>query len=144
MQVFMPYKSIIESVRCLDYRRLGKQRIEIKYMLEMLYGMWAYRKHPVVEMWEDYYVFLEIIYSASVREWISRGHTNTLPIELEFVTGPVVLPPWLEDYTYQYKGLLLYKDYDYYSKKFDNPEDIPRIPKIPYLTKAEIKEIYNG
>ena len=28
MQTFMPYPDIVKSVRCLDYKRLGKQRVE--------------------------------------------------------------------------------------------------------------------
>lgn len=141
MQVFMPYTNIIESVKCLDNKRLGKQRIEIKYMLEMMYGMWPERKHPVIEMWEDYPRFLHIIYKFTVKEWIIRGCKNTLPTSLEFVKTDPIPPPWLKDYTYQYKALLLHKDYEFYSKEFDT--DIEPISKIPYLTKAEIKEIYS-
>lgn len=144
MQVFMPYISALQSTRCLDWKRLGKQRIEIKYMLEMMYGMWPYRSHPVVEMWEDYPVFLAYVYKFTVIEWVARGYKNTLPHELAFVDGCCIEPPWLKDYTYQYRGLLLHKDYDYYSKHFNNPDEIEPISKIPYLTKAEIKEIYGG
>lgn len=140
MQVFMPYTTIIQSVRCLDDKRLGKQRIEIKYMLEMMYGMWPERKHPVVEMWEDYTIFLHTMYCQTVGEWEARGNKNTLPRQLEFIHGILIIPPWLEDYTYQYKALLLYKYYDFYSKEFGT--NIEPISKIPYLTKAEIKEIY--
>jgi len=141
MQVFMPYTNITQSVKCLDNKRLGKQRIEIKYMLEMMYGMWPERKHPVITMWEDYPNFLHVIYYNTVCEWIDRGCKNTLPVELEFMHDDWTVPPWLEDYTYQYKALLLHKDYEFYSKEFGT--DIEPISKIPYLTKAEIKEIYN-
>ena len=28
MQTFLPYSDFIKSAKCLDYRRLGKQRVE--------------------------------------------------------------------------------------------------------------------
>ena len=36
MQTFLPYKSFENSVKSLDYRRLGKQRVEAKQILNVL------------------------------------------------------------------------------------------------------------
>ena len=36
MQTFLPYKSMGQSVRCLDYKRLGKQRVEAFQILNAL------------------------------------------------------------------------------------------------------------
>jgi hypothetical protein len=33
MQTFLPHKSLIESAKCLDYRRFGKHRIEDKQII---------------------------------------------------------------------------------------------------------------
>ena len=38
MQTFLPYPSMGQSVRCLDYRRLGKQRVEALQILNALDG----------------------------------------------------------------------------------------------------------
>lgn len=36
MQTFLPYISFEESAACLDYRRLGKQRLEAKQLLNAI------------------------------------------------------------------------------------------------------------
>lgn len=33
MQTFLPYPSFTETAKCLDYRRLGKQRVECKQLI---------------------------------------------------------------------------------------------------------------
>ena len=35
MQTFLPYPDFVKSAQCLDYRRLGKQRVEAKQILEI-------------------------------------------------------------------------------------------------------------
>ena len=35
MQTFLPYSDFIKTARCLDYKRLGKQRVEAKRILEI-------------------------------------------------------------------------------------------------------------
>jgi len=35
MQTFLPYADFKESAQCLDYRRLGKQRVEAKQIHRM-------------------------------------------------------------------------------------------------------------
>lgn len=143
MQVFMPYVDPKTSASVLDTKRLGKQRVEIKYMLEVMYGMWPYRKHPIIEMWWDYPKYLEQIYYYCVQEWASRGFKNTMPDKIRYaLSDPCTKyepPPWLRDYTPQYQGLLLYKDFEFYKDKFPGVEPID---KIPYLTRDQIKEIY--
>ena len=38
MQTFLPYKSFKQSLQSLDYRRLGKQRVEAFQILNVLLG----------------------------------------------------------------------------------------------------------
>ncbi len=60
MQTFLPYPCFIESAKCLDFRRLGKQRVESKQLLNALEirksgiakGGWV--NHPATVMWEGY------------------------------------------------------------------------------------------
>ena len=55
MQTFLPYRSMSESVRCLDYRRLGKQRVEAFQILNALAGKSkGWTSHPATKMWRGY------------------------------------------------------------------------------------------
>jgi len=55
MQTFLPYSSFIESVRCLDRQRLGKQRVEALQILNALNGKSkGWTNHPATKMWCGY------------------------------------------------------------------------------------------
>jgi len=55
MQTFLPYVNFAESAKCLDYRRLGKQRVEAKQILDVLNGKTtAWQNHPCVKAWKGY------------------------------------------------------------------------------------------
>ena len=59
MNLFMPYKSVIKSVRALDDRRLVKQILECKVMLDIALGKKSgYSKHPVCVHYKDYPDFI--------------------------------------------------------------------------------------
>jgi hypothetical protein len=54
MQTFLPSTSFIQSAKCLDYKRLGKQRVEAKTIINILEGKTtsnAWRNHPATKMW---------------------------------------------------------------------------------------------
>jgi hypothetical protein len=57
MQTFLPYPDLKKSFEVLDYRRLGKQRVEAMQILNILLsdkksGGWV--NHPAVKMWRGY------------------------------------------------------------------------------------------
>lgn len=82
MQTFLPYPSFTRSARVLDYRRLGKQRIEAKQILKALSGEYpkAWRNHPVTKMWVGHEYQLCQYAIAMCQEWIRRGYVdNQLP-----------------------------------------------------------------
>ena len=57
MQTFLPYKSFKESFKTLDYRRLGKQRVEAHQILNVLLERTdtkGWRNHPITKMWAGY------------------------------------------------------------------------------------------
>lgn len=94
MNTFLPYEDFDASARCLDNKRLGKQRIEARQILLVLKGMskgWA--NHPAVAMWRGHEEALSAYYNAVLREWIARGHRNSMPFEP--VDGSYLKPPWL-------------------------------------------------
>jgi hypothetical protein len=80
MQTFLPYPSFPKSAQCLDYRRLGKQRIETKQIWQTLMGVskgkgWA--NHPAVLMWKGHEDALIWYGEIMCEEWIRRGYNDT-------------------------------------------------------------------
>ena len=49
MQTFLPYSDFEKTARCLDNKRLGKQRVET---LQILNDSWP--NHPATKMWRNY------------------------------------------------------------------------------------------
>jgi hypothetical protein len=140
MQTFLPYPDFQESVRVLDYRRLGKQRVETFQVLNILLDRTptkGWRNHPVTVMWTGYESALQLYQNYTIQEWISRGYKNTMLLE-EIDIDSVVMPPWfgLEEFHRSHRSNLLRKDYEYYSQYFD--ED----PNLPYHWPA--KEVANA
>jgi hypothetical protein len=87
------------SARILDWRRLGKQRVEAWMIHDILTNpesRWtSWRHHPVIPMWRGYEEALSLYFWSMVEEWRRRGYRST--IELPRPVGNVLLPPWLGD-----------------------------------------------
>ena len=61
MQTFLPYQDFAKTAACLDYRRLGKQRIEAKQIyLALTVKDYGWKQHPAVKMWAGYECLLLI------------------------------------------------------------------------------------
>ena len=139
MQTFLPYPDLQQSVRVLDYRRLGKQRVETFQVLNILLSRTqtkGWRNHPVTLMWEGYEPALQLYQNYTIKEWIDRGYKNTMQYE-EIASGPIVMPPWfgLDELHKSHRSNLLRKDYEYYSQYFD--ED----PNLEYYWPVESKKV---
>jgi hypothetical protein len=79
MQTFLPYPSFEETARCLDYRRLGKQRVEAYQILNTLLGKSdGWKNHPALLMWKGSEKYLVDYNIAICREWIERGYNDTI------------------------------------------------------------------
>lgn len=119
MQTFLPYPSFTESARVLDYRRLGKQRVEALQIHRALTGQsigrggWA--NHPATLMWRGYESALIQYKSVMIREWVERGYRNTMEIE-PIYSCPT--PPWLgnADFHASHRAALLAKDPEWYGQ----------------------------
>lgn len=154
MQTFLPYASFIKSVECLDYRRLGKQRVEAYQLLCALQyppavaiyqnktghlpsTTWA--KHPAAKMWKGYESSLAVYYSECVNEWIGRGYKNTMPYLWPKVNQP--LPPWFGDPIIHgsHKSALYRKDPEHY-KQFANE---PHYSKYYWAVNNENSRTYS-
>ena len=129
MQTFLPYSNFQKTAEVLDWRRLGKQRVEgmqiIKTILTPEQKGW--RNHPIVIMWTPYVTALMLYTNTIINEWIKRGYNNNMEL---YKISSIIMPDWLgnEKFHSSHRANLLRKDYDYYSQ-FGWNED----PDSPYV-----------
>ena len=128
MQTFLPYADFIDSVKVLDYRRLGKQRVETFQVLNILLDRTptkGWRNHPVTRMWAGYEEALKLYQNYTILEWIDRGYKNNMVFE-EVNHSNIIYPSWFgnDEFHKSHRSNLLRKDYEYYSQFFDDPSDL--------------------
>ncbi len=135
MQTFLPYESFEKSAKVLDWRRLGKQRVEGMQIINAINNPnpQGWKNHPATIMWTPYVDALKHYTNVMIREWISRGYNNNMEFYDvdELINDDVVdFPHWLgkEELHSSHRANLLRKDYEYYSQ-FGWKED----PKSPYV-----------
>jgi hypothetical protein len=119
MQTFLPLPNMKNSLKSLDSRRLGKQRVEAYQILNILLGRTStngWKNHPAVKMWKGYENALKLYFNKSVKLWVARGYKNNMKFEV--IEGKIILPPWFGDKNFHasHRSNLLRKDYVYYSK----------------------------
>ena len=78
MQTFLPYPDFEKSLRALDYRRLGKQRVEAYQILRAIKHGGGWRNHPAVKMWRGHVNALKRYHNMCIDEWVRRGFRNTM------------------------------------------------------------------
>ena len=126
MQTFLPYEDLEKSVKSLDYRRLGKQRVEAMQLLSSIYiEDYSWRSHPASKMWRPYPEALQMYMDLCIDEWVSRGYKNTMT-KSNIVTNK--MPIWLGDERLHasHRSNLLKKDLDFYSVyQWREPNDLP-------------------
>jgi|TARA_R110001592_G_scaffold21947_2_gene87812 hypothetical protein len=124
LQTFLPYKSFEKTAECLDYRRLGKQRVEALQIFNALTGVptksgksyTGWLNHPAVIMWKGYEEALLLYKNKMIEEWILRGYNNTM--DMIGLSDNIEMPRWLGNSKLHasHRSNLLRKDYEYYSK----------------------------
>lgn len=137
MQTFLPYPDFNKSAQVLDYKRLGKQRVEALQILKALQNEnYGWKNHPIVKMWEGFDQALIEYKNIMIQEWISRGYKNNM--NLDFVDKPIVYPQWLgnEEFHASHRSNLLGKDYEYYSRF--NWKEEPGMDYIWFTTKDSL------
>jgi hypothetical protein len=129
VQTFLPYPDFKSSVKCLDNKRLGKQRVEAYQILNIVSGKnptSGWRHHPAVLMWFEYENALKIYMNEAIKEWISRSFKNTM--EYSVTHGEVIYPWWfgVEMFHASHRSNLLRKDFEFYSQfGWKEPIDLP-------------------
>lgn len=129
MQTFIPHTDFEECAKSLDYRRLGKQRVECKQILNAIErGSGGWSNHPATRMWRGYEPALRQYMRAIILEWISRGYKNNMEIP---EPEAYELPPWWgrEEVHASHRSALLEKDFEFY---YDHNgwEDEPKLEYV--------------
>lgn len=79
MQTFLPYPDFIATAKCLDYRRLGKQRVEARQIyLALTQENYGWKNHPMVKFWKGYEDALLLYGLIICGEWKTRGYKDTM------------------------------------------------------------------
>ncbi len=135
MQTFLPYESFRESAKVLDWRRLGKQRVEGMQIINAIEGKKrkdgkpykGWLNHPCTVMWRPYLPALKHYTNIIIMEWMRRGYNNNMDL---YDINNMVKPHWIgkEELHSSHRANLLRKDYEYYSQ-FNWTED----PTSPYV-----------
>lgn len=145
MQTFLPFADFVETAKCLDYKRLGKQRVEAYQILRVLLGIGkrnkngnlAWENHPAVKMWKGYESALYLYTIVICSEWKKRGYRDSIIpkineiIHLTSEELPTIsMPPWLNnaDIMASHRSNLLRKNKEYYSQfGWTEPNNLPYV-----------------
>jgi hypothetical protein len=145
MQTFLPYADFHKSAESLDYKRLGKQRVETYQILRSLLGEskgWA--NHPATKMWAGHEGALAAYGLVMSIEWVNRGYNDTMiPRFTDYLTqlNTFDLPSIIgnESFHLSHQSNLIRKDPEHYRPIFGNvPDD------LPYVWVIDLKENQNG
>ena len=127
MQTFLPYRDFDKSAKCLDDKRLGKQRVECLQILKAIFiEDYGWQNHPAVKMWREHPLALQKYMNACIREWKSRGFKNTMSLGDEVDDCP--MPKWLgvEEIHSSHRSNLIRKDKSFYSKyNWEEDDSLP-------------------
>lgn len=121
MQTFLPDQNYIECARVLDYKRLGKQRVECLQILKALLGLskgWI--NHPATVMWRGYEGSLCDYAYHMCEEWVARGFKDTCQDKIRRLDNFMdrQTPAWVgnELLHKSHRVALLVKDYEWYKQ----------------------------
>lgn len=138
MQTFLPVPDFDESACVLDWRRLGKQRVEALQILRALEDPgYGWQNHPAVRQWRGFTAALRLYKNAMIREWVRRGYRNTMALSAS--GGRPKMPPWLghAGFHLSHRSNLLRKDSAWYTQfGWRIRNDLPYL--WPYVLKGNL------
>lgn len=140
LNTFLPYKDFKECAKVLDWRRLGKQRVEAKQILEILWedqkkNRWY--KHPAVQMWKGWEHALANYGLYMSQEWVDRGYNGDICLDFfnEWTSfcwntnGMGLTRPYFitDELCISHQSNLIRKNSEYYRPIFgpNVPDDLP-------------------
>ena len=128
MQTFLPYADFERSAAVLDWRRLGKQRVEAyQIYLTLTTGRQSWSHHPAVRMWRGFEEALALYHDVIIAEWVRRGYQNNMSY---LPAAAITLPDWFgrPDFHLSHQSNLLRKQPEHYRQFFpDVPDDLPYV-----------------
>lgn len=130
MQTFLISPDYSETSKILDYRRLGKQRVECWQILNILLTLkihpntkLAWMNHPAVLMWKGYEYQLCKYGIEISKNWINRGYKDSMLPKFQSWLRRInyfdkEYPKWFknEKFFSAHRAALLFKDKNYYKK----------------------------
>lgn len=135
MQTFLPYDSFYLSAKCLDYKRLGKQRIEANQILAIINNKQkGYNKHPAANMWLGFSDALKLYFNVISTEWVLRGYRHNIGFYEINNIDDIEFPGWFgyPKFHISHQSNLLRKNKTWYSQFFNIRDDIPYFWPQPY------------
>jgi hypothetical protein len=150
MQTFLPYPDYLKSAQVLDKKRLGKQRVEAKQLLNIALGKttgWSH--HPAAKMWVGYAGQLAVYGAAMCLEFRGRGcNDSLLDFFLEYADIHSERPAWLGDEAFHssHRSALMLKGFHdmlAYRMPYTRPK-IDRVLKdwgLPILRECELEHL---
>jgi hypothetical protein len=129
VNTFLPFPDFVESAKALDYRRLGKQRVEAWQILQALRGETkGWTNHPATKMWRGHEKLLCEYGIAICKEWIARGYKDTMLdrfVAVHALLPDCEMPVWLgsDSFHASHQSNLNRKDRDHYN--FNVEDDLP-------------------
>lgn len=150
MQTFMTHERFAETAKSLDYKRLGKQRVEAYQILNSLTGKSnGWLNHPATKMWQGYEWQLANYGYEICNEWIERGFRDSLEIRFwtfmhENQESHLPKPWWCRDSLLHltHQSNLVRKAPEYY--QYGVPSNIPYVWPEPEMGSYRLGTFKNG
>ncbi len=160
----------LRYIKKLDSKRLGKQRLEAKQIIDILEYYddngempdqgWV--NHKAVLMWKGHTNALKVYFNYVVKTWKKRGYKNNyeyydvddceiIPCEFDGVTAKFENKPHENSFPIWFtfppfylaqRAALLMKDYDHYADIFDDDEVEPYKFKGYFWPADHSKKVY--
>jgi hypothetical protein len=136
MQIFSPYSDFEKIAKCLDGKRLNKQKVEIYQILNCIsLGDKAkgWKNHPAVRMARNYEQFFISYALAIANECLARGYKDTLIPKIEafkLVFKEYKVPPYWgnQEFHKSHMSNLIRKLPEHYGKLWpDIPDNLPYV-----------------
>lgn len=86
MQTFLTHDNYLDTAKILDYKRLGKQRVEAYQIFKALRGDYHRSKgwinHPATAMWRGFEYQLALYGLTISQEFLDRGYNGQRMVEI--------------------------------------------------------------
>jgi hypothetical protein len=117
MQTFLPFDNFEYCAEVLDWRRLGKQRVEAYQILNSIQTPNGWSNHYAVKMWVGCEELLKLYTNCMIREWVNRGYNNTMQL-YQINWKKCYTPEWMGDERLHssHRANLIRKDPKFYSQ----------------------------